>query len=43
MSNVVVEGKDFKLHAKGSLEPNPYEARETAAAQMITVMRHTFR
>ncbi|XP_057805793.1 uncharacterized protein LOC131020788 [Salvia miltiorrhiza] len=42
VSNVVVKGKTFMLDAKGGLEANPCEARETAAAKMITLMHNRF-
>lgn len=41
-STVVVEGKDFKLHARGGFESKPSVARESAAAEMIAVMHNTF-
>ncbi|PIN13881.1 hypothetical protein CDL12_13486 [Handroanthus impetiginosus] len=36
VSDVIIEGRDFKLSSKGGLESRPCEARESAAAQMIT-------
>ncbi|KAI3449256.1 hypothetical protein Pfo_005921 [Paulownia fortunei] len=41
LSNVIVEGKDFKLHSKGGFESKPCEARESAATQMIAKMRNS--
>ncbi|KAK6142731.1 hypothetical protein DH2020_023079 [Rehmannia glutinosa] len=41
VSNVIVQGKDCDLHSKGGSESKPYEARESAAAQMIAKIRNS--
>lgn len=39
LANVTVQGLDFEISGRGDLHGDPREARESAAAQMLSKLR----